>query len=119
MQEFQRRGLTNRDVVHDAKKFGMNKIDEASLSKYFNSAKGVLHGSLTEYSIYWLCLRYGIEIGITVQRSLSPVIKRMDRMSSLFPEISRIRHEDPELYKRLAAMAQAEENKANAESESL
>jgi hypothetical protein len=103
--------MTNRDVAKDAARFGMKKIDEPALSKYINSKKGVVHGSLTEYSIYWLCLRYGIDIQILVKQAKKSFKERMDIMAELFPEVSKIKALDKEDFEvMLRAVKSLEDN---------
>lgn len=57
--------LTPGQILLDARLKGM-KFNFAQLSKYMNH--GNVQNSLTEESIIWLCIRYGISIKLLVGR---------------------------------------------------
>jgi len=63
------------DILLDARNRGM-KFTFANLSKYMNH--GNVKNSLTEESIVWLCIRYGIPIKLLVGKpTLDPTGKKL------------------------------------------
>ena len=99
VRRFDDLGLSGKEVVEDAKSFGMNRITASTLSKYLNSYDGINQGSLTEYAIYWLCIRYNIDITITAINSHADIHKRFDKIVSLFPETREVFRKDSEKFK--------------------
>lgn len=81
------RGLSAKQVAEDAKTFGMTQITQSALSKYFNSDNRVIKGSLTEESLFWLCIRYNIKLSLNVETTKLSMHKRFDRMLSLFDKV--------------------------------
>lgn len=57
--------LTYDKIIEEAKKHNIKGITKSSLSVYLNNVDS-LHGSLTQKAVVYLCLRYGIDIKITV-----------------------------------------------------
>jgi hypothetical protein len=60
--------LSYNSIIAEAKKHNIKGITKSSLSVYFNNIDS-LHGSLTQKSVVYLCLRYGINLQITVSTS--------------------------------------------------
>jgi len=56
--------LSYKSIIEEARRHNIKGITKSSLSVYFNMDS--MHGSLTQKSVVYLCLRYGINIQITV-----------------------------------------------------
>ena len=54
--------LKSKEVVADANSYGII-FNEAALSRYLKN--GNVKGTLSQYNIIWLCMRYGIEVELT------------------------------------------------------
>lgn len=58
IQRWDELGVGNREIIDDAALYGYT-IQESQLSRY-KSQDYPFNGGLTQHSILWLCVRYGI-----------------------------------------------------------
>ena len=57
-------GLSYSKIISNAKEDGINGLNKANLSKYFSKNIPV-SGSISQRSLLYLCIRYGIQIKTT------------------------------------------------------
>jgi transcriptional regulator with XRE-family HTH domain len=57
--------LTYEDIIRHAKEAGIKGLTKSNLSLYFNNDKPVL-GFPTQRHIIFMCIRYGISIGLNI-----------------------------------------------------
>tara|TARA_R110000803_G_scaffold36811_3_gene79120 strand:- start:544 stop:834 length:291 start_codon:yes stop_codon:yes gene_type:complete len=87
----------------------MTQITEPAISKYMRSKDRTLEGALTEYSLYFLMVRYGLELQIkTVQSNRTP-LEIVNRLIFLFDEFEKACLEDPELKEKMIAIVELEQ----------
>jgi hypothetical protein len=64
--------LTPKQMIEEAERHGII-FTQASLSKYLN--KGNVKGCLTQETIIWLCVRYGIDVKLLVNTPVADFTK--------------------------------------------
>lgn len=77
LQRIEELKLKPAAIIKDAAGLGM-KIENASLSKYMKN--GNCKGGLSEETIVWLCIRYGIDLKLIVGS-----IKLEGKMEAILP----------------------------------
>jgi hypothetical protein len=83
-ERFKELNLNNKDVILDARENGNKTISMANLSVYFNYNRP-MSGGLTHTNLLWLCVRYGINVHITIKKE--PVFdndKCLENLKTLF-----------------------------------
>lgn len=87
ISELAARRLTASDVVKDAHAWGMTQVTNSSLSKYLSSTGSIKQGSLTEEAIFFLCIRYNIDLKLTVSKGKWTMNQRLEEMLRFFPKV--------------------------------
>ena len=57
--------LKYNDIIADAKEVGYKGLNKPNLSRYFTSTIP-MSGSISQQSVLYLCIRYGVEIKLKV-----------------------------------------------------
>ena len=74
--------LSLHGISKDAKERG-RPIAVSSLSRYFNHGAYV-KSSLSQESILWLCIRYGIDIGLHIKKPDYEETKAISKLKRIF-----------------------------------
>ena len=82
-ERFEELSLTNRDIILDARKNGNKTISASNLSIYFNYNKP-MSGGITHTNLVWLCVRYGIDIHVSIKKVDFNNTKCLDNLKKLF-----------------------------------
>ncbi len=69
-------------ISKDAKERG-HPIAVSSLSRYFNHGAYV-KSSLSQESILWLCIRYGIDVGLHIKKPEYEKTKSIEKLNRIF-----------------------------------
>lgn len=103
-------GIRRKQVSKDAKIFGLTQITEPSLSKYVRSAERTLEGAVTEYGLYFLIVRYGLELEIKIKDAKRTPEEIVKRLIMMFPEFEKELDANPKLMQEVIEKIELEQD---------